>query len=125
MILVLISLGMGKALDNSKVQLTLKTITAILCGFNFFVVVYAITKLFDSSLSILVLLTFFLTYFMPPLLFDFNNTCSTLFRRQLPSLIAYLLCMPLYLIVFQIYSYANLHDVTWGNRDASADLNLQ
>jgi hypothetical protein len=116
---------MGKGLDNQKVQLTLKIITGVLCSFNFFVVIYSVSKLFDSGLSALVIITFFLTYFMPPLVFDTANTCKSFFKRFLPSLFAYLLCMPLYLIVFQLYSYANLHDVSWGNRDPSADSNLQ
>jgi len=33
--------------------------------------------------------------------------------------------MPLYQIVFQVFSYANLHDVTWGNRQVSVDQTLQ
>jgi hypothetical protein len=33
--------------------------------------------------------------------------------------------MPLYQIVFQAFSYANLHDVTWGNRQVSVDQSLQ
>lgn len=48
MALVLVSIGMGKGLDNSKVQFTFKLITAVLCGFNFFVVIYSLTKLFET-----------------------------------------------------------------------------
>jgi hypothetical protein len=99
--------------------MTLKVITGTLCVFNFFVVIYSLTKLFSSSLSALIITTFILTYLMPPLLFDLKGTCSL--RDFVPGLVCYLLCMPLYLIVFQVYSYANIHDVSWGNRDQSGD----
>jgi hypothetical protein len=100
-------------------------ITGILCGFNLFVVLYSLSKLFDSSLSALIILTFLLTYLLPPLLFDFANTWRGFVCTYVPSVVAYLLAMPLYLIVFQVYSYANLHDVSWGNREASPDQSLQ
>ena len=47
MILVLISIGMGKSLDNNKVQITMKIISIILCGFNLFVVLYALTRVIN------------------------------------------------------------------------------
>jgi len=124
MFLVLISIGMGKSLDNPKVQFTLIGISIILCGFNFFVVIYAIAKLFDSVLSFLILIAFLLTYIVPPILYDTKIFFLKL-HNQILGIFSYILCMPLYLIVFQIYSYANLHDVSWGNRDPSADMNMQ
>ena len=124
MVLVIISLGMGKGLDNPKVQWTLIGISVILCGFNFFVVIYTLAGLFSSALTILILIGFLFTYFIPPMLYECKLFCKTL-PKQLLSILAYLLCMPLYLIVFQVYSYANFHDVTWGNREASADMTLQ
>ena len=30
-----------------------------------------------------------------------------------------MMCIPMYQIVFQMFSYANIHDVSWGNRDAA------
>ena len=30
-----------------------------------------------------------------------------------------MICIPMYQIVFQMFSYANIHDVSWGNRDAA------
>jgi cellulose synthase/poly-beta-1,6-N-acetylglucosamine synthase-like glycosyltransferase len=124
MILVLISIGMGKSLDNNKVQITMKIIGFILCGFNMFVVLYALTRVLNQALSVLVVIIFVSTYFLPPLIYEPKNFCGTLLTRQLPGIFSYIMCMPLYIIVFQIYSYANIHDVSWGNRDASADLTL-
>jgi cellulose synthase/poly-beta-1,6-N-acetylglucosamine synthase-like glycosyltransferase len=124
MVLILISLGMGKGLDNLKVQRTLISIAVILCGFNFFVIIYTLFGLFSSALTVLILIGFLFTYFVPPLLYDCKEFCMTL-PKQLMSIVAYLLCMPLYLIIFQVYSYANFHDVSWGNREASADMTLQ
>lgn len=122
--LVLISVGIGKGIDNSKVQSILKLSTAILCAFNFFVVIYAIVGLFDTFLSYLILIIFIFTFFLPLILYDLKNSCLTLCQRQLPGMISYILCMPLYVIIFQVYSYANLNDVSWGNRDVSADITL-
>lgn len=78
MALVLISIGMGKGLDNSKVQVTLIIISFILCGFNFFVVIYTLTRLFDTTLSYFIVLGFLITYLLPPLLYDGKQFCKTL-----------------------------------------------
>ncbi len=80
MVLVLISLGMGKGLDNPKVQWTLIAISVILCGFNFFVVIYTLAALFSSALTVLILVGFIFTYFIPPMLYDCKVFCKTLPR---------------------------------------------
>ncbi len=103
----------------------MKIIGLILCAFNIFVVIYAFTKVLDSGLSVMVVIIFISTYFLPPLLYEPRKFLTTLLTRQLLAISAYILCMPLYIIVFQVYSYANIHDVTWGNRDVSADMTLQ
>jgi hypothetical protein len=81
MILVLISLGMGKSLDNIKVQNTMKVIGFILCGFNIFIVIYALTRVLNTALSALVVLIFISTYFLPPLLYEPRSFLSTLLTR--------------------------------------------
>jgi cellulose synthase/poly-beta-1,6-N-acetylglucosamine synthase-like glycosyltransferase len=102
----------------------MKIIGLILCLFNIFVVIYALTRVLDSGLSVFVVIIFFSTYFLPPLLYQPGEFLATILR-QLLAIASYILCMPLYIIVFQVYSYANIHDVTWGNRDVSADMTLQ
>ena len=97
-ILVLVSIGMGKGLNNNRIKLTLKMITAILCGFNFFVMIYGFSKLFTSTLSVLVIGTFLLTFLMPALLYDFKGTTNL--KQFIPGVLSYLVCIPLYLIVF-------------------------
>jgi len=99
MFLVLISIGMGKSLDNPKVQLTLIGISIILCGFNFFVIIFALAKLFDSVLSFLILIAFLLTYIVPPILYDTKDFFLKI-HKQILGIFSYILCMPLYLIVF-------------------------
>lgn len=84
---------------------------------------FSLSKVFSGFLATLIILTFLLTYLMPPLLFDLKGTCDL--KRFVPGLLSYWVCIPLYAIVLQVYSYANLHDVSWGNRDQSGDLNLQ
>jgi cellulose synthase/poly-beta-1,6-N-acetylglucosamine synthase-like glycosyltransferase len=82
--------------------------------------------LFGSSnlLTILTIAIFFSTYIIPPLVFERFKYFRTLFSLQLPGMLSYIACMPLYQIVFQLFSFANLHDVSWGNRDATADADI-
>ena len=47
----------------------MKIIGLILCLFNIFVVIYALTRVLDSGLSVFVVIIFFSTYFLPPLLY--------------------------------------------------------
>lgn len=35
------------------------------------------------------------------------------------GLIAYILLVPMYINVFSIYAFSNLHDVSWGNRPST------
>ena len=118
--LVLLSVGMGKHLDDKMTDRLLKFITALLCLINFFVVIFAISEFFDSVVTVLLFLIFAFTFILPPMLFNMRRTCQAGCTYFI-SMLVYLVMMPLYLIVFQIYSYANLHDVSWGNRGASKD----
>jgi len=36
------------------------------------------------------------------------------------GLVAYILLIPMFVNVFSIYSFSNLHDVSWGNRPTDA-----
>ena len=38
------------------------------------------------------------------------------FRGYVIGLMAYLMLIPMFTNVFQIYAMANLHDISWGNR---------
>jgi cellulose synthase/poly-beta-1,6-N-acetylglucosamine synthase-like glycosyltransferase len=59
------------------------------------------------------------SYVLPPMLYDCRNFWNHFFD-QVKGIIAYFLTIPMYQIVFQLFAYANLHDVSWGNRDAAA-----
>lgn len=118
--LIILSGTMGKAIDEKYADFLMKLCTGILCLINMFVVVYTFINYFDSLLSIGILVLFVFTFFVPFLLFDFINFCS-LIHRYFLALLCYICCMPLYLIVLQIYSFSNLHDVSWGNRSISLD----
>lgn len=59
------------------------------------------------------------SYVLPPMLYDFKGVWNHLWDH-LKGLIAYFLTIPMYQIVFQLFAYANLHDVSWGNRDAAS-----
>ena len=126
--LVLICVTMGKALRQEVVNIPLKLITAIMCLFNLAVVVYAFANIFQKTspfLTYLVIGIFLYTYFVPPFLYDFCFSFENFFSRQLPGILSYIFMMPLYQIILQVFSYANLHDVTWGNRTVSVDQSLQ
>lgn len=41
------------------------------------------------------------------------------FSKYMLGFVSYLLLMPVFTNVFQIYAMCNLHDVSWGNRPAS------
>ena len=122
--LVQICLTMGKALKQEVVNIPLKLITGILCLFNLAVVIYAFANIFQKSsplLSYLVISIFLCTYLVTPFMYDFCYSFENFFSWQLPCILSYIFMQPLYQIIFQVFSYANLHDVTWGNRQVSVD----
>jgi hypothetical protein len=124
MFLLLICVTMGKALRQDVVNIPLKIITGIMCLFNLAVVVFAFANIFQKTspiLTYLVIGIFLYTYFVPPFLYDFCFSFQYFFSRQLPGILSYIFMMPLYQIIFQVFSYANLHDVSWGNRQVSVD----
>ena len=45
-----------------------------------------------------------------PLDFIFN------FRQYVLGLLAYIVMLPVFINIMQVYSMSNLHDVSWGNR---------
>ena len=74
----------------------------------------------DTHFSYLVLAGYIMMgiYFVPILFrpIDFLEN----FSSYLIGLLTYLTLIPLFANVFSIYSMANLHDVSWGNRPATA-----
>ena len=119
---------MGKALRQDVVNIPLKIITGIMCLFNLAVVIFAFANIFQKTspiLTYLVIGIFLYTYFVPPFLYDFCFSFQYFFSRQLPGILSYIFMMPLYQLIFQVFSYANLHDVSWGNRQVSVDSSLQ
>lgn len=88
-----------------------------------FVVVFAFKEFFSTFVAALLVLIFVATFLLPPILFDRIRCCKAI-MLYMGALLVYVSMIPLYMIVFQLYSYANLHDVTWGNRGASKDKDI-
>lgn len=126
-ILVLISITMGKQIRMKEVDWVLKKVTIIFCCINVVIVITAMILLFSSNnlLTYLTVGIFFATYTIPPLVYERGSYFKTFWTLQLPGMLSYIACMPLYQIVFQLFAYANLHDVSWGNRASTADADLQ
>ncbi|CDW89133.1 chitin synthase 1 [Stylonychia lemnae] len=122
--LIITSFGMGKNIDEKYISILLKLTTIILGCIYIFVIIFAFKEFFSSFLSALLMLIFAATFFLPPILFDRIRCCKNI-TLYFGSILVYISMIPLYMIVFQFYSYANLHDVTWGNRSASKDKDLQ
>ena len=121
MVMTLVSISMGKRIRNDKVNIILRIVCFILCLFNFFILVAAYYKLFtaEATLSFVVTGIYAFSYVIPPMIFDHQHFLPEI-CHQIAGTICYLLCIPMYQIVFQIFAYANIHDVTWGNRDEAA-----
>lgn len=119
-VLALISISMGSLVRYEKVSLYLKIICGILCLFNFLLLIAAYYKLFTQApnLSFLTVGVYLATYLVPPFLYDFKGSCCKI-RHLVLGILCYMICIPMYQIVFQVFAYANFHDVTWGNREDS------
>ena len=66
------------------------------------------------SLAVAIAMTMFiLPMFMRP--FDFLANM----KKYVVGFVSYMLMMPIFTNIFQIYSMCNLHDVSWGNRPKS------
>jgi len=63
--------------------------------------------------GILMLTTYLIPFVMRPL--DFLQN----FKNYTLGFLSYMLMMPVFTNVFQIYAMCNLHDVSWGNRPTS------
>ena len=59
------------------------------------------------------LIFYVLPFFMRPLDFLFN------FKKYCVGFLCYMLLLPVFTFMFQIYAICNLHDVSWGNRPTS------
>ena len=93
----------------------------VLCFFSGLILVAAYYKLIlnKPELTSIVTAIYLASYVIPPMLYDWRNFWAHP-GDQFKGLIAYFLTIPMYQIVFQIFAYANLHDVSWGNRDAAS-----
>ena len=47
------------------------------------------------------------------------------FKGYVVGLISYLILIPMFSNVFSIYSMANLHDISWGNRPTTASTGME
>jgi cellulose synthase/poly-beta-1,6-N-acetylglucosamine synthase-like glycosyltransferase len=96
-------------------------VCVVLCFFGGLLLAAAYFKLFQKEVGLTSIVTviYLASYLLPPIFYDFRNFWTNL-GDQLKGIIAYFLTIPMYQIVFQLFAYANLHDVTWGNRDAAA-----
>ena len=122
LVMVLVSVTMGKSIRNNKVNILLIIACVFLCVLNLLMIGYAYYMILKSStnISLIVSVVYLVSYLVPPIIFDLENffpeICS-----QIAGLICYLLTIPMYQIVFQLFAYANIHDVSWGNRDAAQE----
>lgn len=114
-------MGMGALVRYDKVSMYLKFICGILCLFNFLLMVAAYYKLFTMTPNLSFLLTgvYLASYMVPPFLYDFKGSLCKI-HHLFAGFFCYMLCIPMYQIVFQVFAYANFHDVSWGNRDDSS-----
>ncbi len=121
-LLSVISIGHGSQIRNLKVNWYLKVICIVLSLFNLLVFTIAYYKLFTVSpnLSILLSGVYISAFLFPPFLYNPIGSLKNI-HRLLLGFICYILCIPMYQIVFQTFSYANFHDVTWGNREESSN----
>ena len=63
--------------------------------------------------------TYLLPFVLRPLDFIFN------FKKYVLGLLTYLLLLPVFINIMQVYSMSNLHDISWGNRpSANAGANM-
>lgn len=63
--------------------------------------------------------TYFLPMILRPLDFIYNAP------RYIVGIISYLLLLPTFINVMQVYAMSNLHDISWGNRPSvSAGTNM-
>jgi cellulose synthase/poly-beta-1,6-N-acetylglucosamine synthase-like glycosyltransferase len=61
-----------------------------------------------------------LAVYLTPMLIrplDFIQHC----HKYLIGLVTYFLMMPVFITCMTVYSWCNLHDISWGNRPAVAD----
>ena len=112
---------MGKHIKTPQIERILSVITTIFCILNLYNYYYALMSLADSELSFYMGIVFIATFVLPPFIFECKNSFKSLLFRLIPSIICYIVAMPMYSVVFQAFAYANLHDVSWGNRDAAND----
>ena len=94
----------------------------ILCLFGGVILAAAYYKLIIQGIlteTSIVTAVYLASYVIPPMLYDWRNFWAHPVD-QLIGLIAYFLTIPMYQIVFQLFAYANLHDVSWGNRDTAS-----
>ncbi|CDW86208.1 UNKNOWN [Stylonychia lemnae] len=122
-LVVIISFGMGKHINEKIIAIILKIISCFFFLTYGFVIISGLREFFQAEMSILLGIIFILTFVLPMLIFDGIKFCKN-FPLYFGSLLLYLTMIPVYLIIFQIYSYSNLHDVSWGNRSASKDKDL-
>ena len=99
MTFLLISIGMGKHIDEKCIDKLIKGITLVLCLVNMFIFFYALFEFFESALNIFILLIFLLSFVLPPLIFDCQRMCRS-WLKYISSMVIYIVSMPLYLIVF-------------------------
>lgn len=59
---------------------------------------------------------YFAPMYMRPKDFLFNM------GRYINGFIVWFIMLPCYINIFSIYSFSNLHDVSWGNRPAAANI---
>lgn len=77
---------------------------------------YFFIKKQSNFLTLALVIGIAASYIVPPII----NICSVgNVLAFVFGYIAYLFLTPLYVNVFVIYAFANIHDVTWGNRDSA------
>ena len=100
-VLALISIGMGPLVRYEKVSFYLKLICGILCLFNILLLTAAYYKLFTSTpnLSFLLVAVYLASYIVPPFLYNFKGSFCNI-HKLLLGIICYMMCIPMYQIVF-------------------------
>ena len=94
----------------------------MLCATNTMVILFAFWAFYGEMIWYFLISIFFTTFIVPSVLFI---TFDKEWYKPIILAPIYIFGMSYFMITLQFYSIANIHNLTWGNRDTGLDVNLK
>jgi len=119
-VLLIFTVVSGKHFNYPAIKNVFIGFSVVMAVLYLGVLIIGFSNYFDTMLSITIAAIFGVIFLVPCCVFDLSGTGRTC-CRHIYGLFSYILFFPVYHVLLLIVCFANIDDISWGNRGPTKD----